>query len=234
MTSKLLPRAANALHALAGFLDDKFTAVDPAGSDLSATVGADPVPLLWLRAAIEPGPGGGDPWPLADALRGLVRRGLVKRCRGKLGGLVLGFRRADGLAAYVDEPHRRAIVGPVRGGRMAPARVLVGNPGPRGERFYRLTPAGWAAVDALGDRANDEVPATFTPADLRGMTGLARDSVRKYARAVGVRLPAKGQRGFRFTRGDALAILRLIADRSPEAAVRERCRRAARDLAGAR
>ncbi|MBK9128120.1 MAG: hypothetical protein IPM13_10005 [Phycisphaerales bacterium] len=86
------------------------------------------------------------------------------------------------------------------------------------------TTDGSVRAVSFADEAGEA--ASFTVAALREISGLSSDTLRKYARAAGVDVPARGKRNHAYTAAEARAILARIAADAGEARTRERCARA--------
>jgi hypothetical protein len=90
-------------------------------------------------------------------------------------------------------------------------------------------PASQQATDtpapaAEGDHAN------YSVADLREMTGLANNTINKYAKMAEVKTPLRGKRNYSYTRREVRTILRTIAKNSTEKETRNKCNHALQDL----
>lgn len=70
----------------------------------------------------------------------------------------------------------------------------------------------------------------FTVAQVRTMTGLSNSTLNKYAKLAKVTTPKRGKRNYRYPRAAVIRILETIIAETSENQVRERCRKAHRQL----
>jgi hypothetical protein len=70
---------------------------------------------------------------------------------------------------------------------------------------------------------------SFSPCELRQLIGVSANRLNIYAKAAGVKTPGRGKKNFRYTREDAITVLKHVRKTATEDTVREQCIAALRD-----